>query len=283
MRNKNRESAAKRLADYLVRSCFDANARYEFNQNSRPDTAIVLGTGWGDACNIKKIWSTPLSKLRGFESLGELEGHKRSLIFGKISGRYVWVLSGRVHLNEAPADPEIYNMVRLQIELLCRLGVKNFILTNAAGSLHEGIRVGNLLVADGFITLFAPPMPLWAGEFCSPEDCLDSRLCELAVSAGEGLLRVHQGAYAMVRGPFFEGRKYDKEMLRKNGASVVGMSTLPESCVASLYKDEGAKVVCISFITNTDSEEHSHLENVARAKESSTKLGLYLERLIVQA
>ena len=228
------------------------------------------------------FWETPLARLPGLASLGLLEGHDRTLKYAKLNGKSIWVLPGRIHINEAPDNPSIFKMVRLQTELLMQLGVRNLILTNAAGSLSCDIKVGDIVVADGYVTLFAPKMPLWAGEFCSPEDTLDKDLRQLALKAAEGLIDAHQGGYAMVQGPFFEGRKYDKAILRMVGASTVGMSTVPESCIASLYKDEGVKVLALSFITNTDSEDHSHEENVKRAKASSVKLGQLIERIVAK-
>lgn len=269
MRNHARELAAK-----IAALSIDSIGQHETR------TAIVLGTGWGDALDMDVLSEWSLKDIPGFDSLGDLAGHKRKLIYGKIGDEYVWILSGRVHLNEAPDNPNIYSMVRLQIEMLFHLGVRKLILTNAAGSLSEVVKVGDIVIADGFVTLFAPDMPLWAGEFCSPEDSLDYNLIKSATVASFGLIEAYKGAYAMVRGPFFEGRRYDKRILKNTGATVIGMSTLPEACVASLYKDLGVKVVCLSFVTNTDSEEHSHEENLKRAKESSAKLGQYLKNIL---
>ena len=282
MRNKERESVAKsaaRSALQLMRG--DLLDRAQFISDP-PMTAIILGTGWGDALDLEVIHEIPFSYLSQFESLGQLEGHSRKLIYGKLNDKKVLVLSGRVHLNEDPTNLEIPKMVRLQVEMLFHLGVKNLIVTNAAGSLSCDIKVGDLVVADGFLTLNSPAMPLWAGEFCSPEDALDLELRKLAIESAAGLVDVHQGGYAMVRGPFFEGRKYDKAVLRNNGASTVGMSTLPEACIASLYKNEGVKMLAVSFITNTDSEDHSHEENLARVKASAGKLSQFIERIVAK-
>ena len=82
----------------------------------------------------------------------------------------------------------------------------------------------------------------------------------------------------MVRGPFFEGRKYDKTTLARTGASVVGKSVLPEACVASVY--DGVRVLALSFVTNDDVEEHSHEENQRAAKAAAPKLGDFLSEVI---
>ncbi len=247
--------------------------------NRVPDVALVLGTGWGEALRLEHEHHARLDHFSAFNGLAALEGHRRIVACGDVGSKRVIVLRGRVHLNEHPADPDLAMLVRLQVQMMLELGVRRFILTNAAGALRDDVRVGDIVIADGFVTLWAPVMPLYGGEFCSPEDALpgasargDARhLCPSALTA-------RLGGYAMVRGPFFEGRRYDKTLLKATGAACVGMSTVPEACVISLYR--GAKALCLSFITNDDKEEHSHETNVSRAAEKSAYLGEYLERLI---
>ena len=250
-----------------------------------PTVGLVLGTGWGDVLGdylTHQEVEVPFGKLPGFEKLGALDGHRRSVVFGRMAGMPVVALSGRVHLNESH-DPEHWKMVRLQAEMLIKLGVKTLILTCAAGSLVPAARVGNIVAVDGFVTLFAPTMPLLGGEFVSPEDAIDQdlvrRIWNDRVDGGFELVNV-VGSYGMVRGPFFEGRKYDKALLRQCGAHTVGMSMLPEACVAALYADEGVRVLPLAFITNDHSEEHSHEENMRRAKASAAKLGAFLCRAV---
>jgi purine-nucleoside phosphorylase len=249
------------------------------------EIALVLGSGWGDAIELQGAKTVPFTQIPGFAELGDLHGHARRAECGELSGKKVVVLRGRIHLNEAPCDQKLAEMVRLQIEMLAKLGVEKIVLTAAVGALNKGAtgvpyRVGDICVIDGFATLFAPDMPLYAGEFCSPEDALDPDMSEIALKAAsetKPLLTAHHGGYAMVRGPFFEGRKYDKPTLAATGARVVGMSTFPETCIASLY---GLKVLAISFVTNDDLAAHSHVANVARAKESGSALGDYLTRIV---
>lgn len=245
-----------------------------------PDVAVVLGTGWGDALRWdEEPVGVAMSDLRGFEQLGELHGHRRWVLYGTIEGKTVVALQGRVHVHESPFDTVIYPMVRLQTEMLMQLGVRQVILTAAAGSLRDGLLAGDFMVVDGFISLFAPAMPLF-GEFESPEDTLDQAWRELALEVVDDIThRPQSGGYAMVRGPHFEGRKYDKRILASCGASSVGMSTLPEASIAMLYK---AKVLALNFITNSAVEEHSHEVNTRRAKSKAKRMGRILRRLITQ-
>ncbi len=236
---------------------------------------LVLGTGWdvlsGAANNLISFSDIP-----GFSDLEQLDGHARQLLFGNILGRQVLVLRGRIHLNEAPNNSNIARIVRLQIEMLFKLGVKKIIVTSAVGSLDRTLEVGSIAVIDGFVTVYAPDMPLWAGEFCSPDDTLSKEMMKIAIDV-QGKLKAQEAGHVMLRRPFFEGRRYDKQLLIASGAKVVGMSMLPEACIAALY---GVEFLGLGFITNTHFETHSHEDNLARAKKSAKFLKKYLIKII---
>jgi len=267
MRNGQREQEAMLAAMFI---------RKLFRTRMRPRIGVILGTGWGDTLPITNGTFCSFKDIPGFTALDTLEGHHRELVIGRVADKGVAVLRGRVHLNEAPHDPSIAKMVRLQTEMLFHLGVKKLIVTSAVGSLRGALDVGQIAVVNGFVTVFAPDMPLWAGEFCSPEDALSLALRKIAHEE-RGQLVTKEVGHVMVRGPFFEGRNYDKPLLAQTGAGVVGMSMLPEACVAALY---GIPVLGLGFVTNDDMEAHSHEENQARAKAKSEHLGGFLTHIV---
>jgi purine-nucleoside phosphorylase len=249
-------------------------------KDASPEVALILGTGWGDTLEMKVEAEAPLKQLPGFEKLGSLDGHRRMLSYGRIAGRPAVALRGRIHLNESH-DPDHWMMVRLQAEMLVKLGARRLILTNAAGSLSPRVRVGDIVLADGFLLAFAPPLPLVGGEFVSPEDAIDRDFVDGAFDASSDLCGlVKRGGYAMLRGPAFEGRRYDKALLASSGASVVGMSTVPEAAVAALYAEDGVRVVPVSYVTNSAHEDHSHEENCRRAKADAPRLGSFLTGIV---
>jgi len=269
MRNQEAENRARQAA---------ACIRQRFSLTEDVRIGVILGTGWGEVLRLENAQELPFAEIPGFEDLPPgVEGHARKLVFGTIGDRPVLALKGRLHLNEHPVGAALCQMVRLQVEMLLHLGVEALILTNAVGGLATRVEVGDIVIVDGFVTLFAPPMPLYGGEFCSPEDALNKKLQRLALGWGEPL-DVKTGGLVMVRGPFFEGRKYDKGNLARTGASMVGMSVLPEACVAALY--EGVRVLALSFVTNDDIEEHSHDDNQRAAKAAAAKLGGFLTEVI---
>lgn len=272
MKSNNKSATLK-----YARSLASALKR-EVTGEQAPDVGVILGTGWGDCLKLKNERSRSLCSLDPrFADLEDVAGHQRVVSYGMIGKRRVIALRGRIHLNEHPNSVELYMHVRLQVQMLLELGVRTFILTNAAGSLRDDVRVDNVVVADGFVTLFAPDMPLFGGEFRSPEDILSPELRALALKVCPSQLRPIAGGYAMVRGPQFEGRKYDKPLLRLSRAACVGMSTVPEACLIALY---GGQALSLSFITNDDVEEHSHETNQERAEAKSDLLGKYLAAII---
>lgn len=274
VRNAQREAEARCAADYIIR-CIDVGL-----VQSKPQIpiGIVLGTGWGDVLELERAVEISFNKIPGFDGLGALEGHARLLVVGKLNGKLIIALRGRVHLNEAPASPSVARMVRLQTETLFKLGVRTLIVTSAIGSLRGALEVGQIAVVNGFVTLYAPEMPMYAGEFVSPDDTLDPALQAIAHDE-RGELVTKTVGHVMVRGPFFEGRRYDKALLAASGAGVVGMSMLPEACIAALYN---ARMLGLGFVTNDDIAEHSHDENQRRAKAAASHLRSFLERIIAR-
>ncbi len=102
---------------------------------------LVLGTGWGDALKLVDERTVDFGQLPGFEGLADLPGHERKVVYGRHSGISVVALRGRVHVNESFTTPDALKMVRLQIEMLEALGVRDLVLTAAVGSLDERISV----------------------------------------------------------------------------------------------------------------------------------------------
>lgn len=271
MRNKEREEAACAAASYISNTITELYTGLD----TKNPIGLVLGTGWGNVLKIKNKYRIPFSDIPGFSKLEKIEGHARELIIGQIDDKFVLVLSGRIHLNEAPFDPRIPEMVRLQVEMLFHLGVKNLVVTSAVGSLDNFVKVGSVVTIGSFLTLYAPVMPLWASEFYAPESAISKDLNAIAWQESQDELCNKEVCHAMVRGPFFESFT-DKKLLSSVGAQVVGMSMLPEACIAAIY---GVNFLGLGFVTN-DMFGHSHEENLQKAKEASPLLGEYLTRIV---
>jgi purine nucleoside phosphorylase len=262
------QKAAQHAADCI---------RQQLTPDRAPTVALVLGTGWGKTLRLENERALPFKKIPSLDGLGRLEGHDRVVVCGDVNGRRVIALRGRAHMNEHPTSKKIPRIVRLQIQALCELGVRTFILANAVGGVDGTTKVGDVVVADGVIMLFAGVMPLFVGEFCSPDQLLTADLQDLAVSCAPYDLNVQTGVYSMIRGSAFESGP-DKAILRMLGAKTVGMSLLPELHVVALYPK--TRAVCLSLVTDAVDEVPEHSTNQARAAEKAELLGEYLECLV---
>ncbi|MEK7993736.1 MAG: hypothetical protein AAB403_08030 [Planctomycetota bacterium] len=257
----------------------------------RPDetiqTALVLGTGWADAFSLKVDHTVAMQDLIGtdhdnpFVHVDALDGHARRYEIGKVNGRRVLVLRGRVHMNEFVFNPAGKLAVRMQIELLIRLGAKTLILTTGVGSLKPEIEVGSVVFFDGWVSSWSEEMPLFAGEFKDPEEAIRiETVGELTAVAHTGFedLSLHVGSHVYWHGPHFEGRARDKKRMADAGGSCVSMSVKTEVAVSRLYED--VRTIPMGFVCNSPFEamDHKHHRDVARA--AAPKLGALLECLI---
>jgi purine-nucleoside phosphorylase len=210
------------------------------------------------------------------------DGHAGNLIVGSLGARDVAIFQGRVHCHDGLPPSEVAFGVRMMI----LAGVKHLIVTNAAGSIREGIGVGDLMVIDNHVSLFLPQDPALhlehpqLGEKFYPQtDPYDQRLGDLfleeATRRGWGK-SCHRGVYCFLPGPRYESRA-DIKFLRTMGvADAVGMSTVPE-VLAGLQMSRGAlRVLGVSTITNVAAglshEDPNHEEVKAAGIEAAPRL-----------
>ena len=90
---------------------------------------------------VENAVAIPFADIPGFVR-STVEGHAGQLVFGEIEGKPVVVQQGRFHYYEG------YDMeqVTLPIRTYHVLGLKNLILTNAAGSLNPDMQPGSLML-----------------------------------------------------------------------------------------------------------------------------------------
>ena len=136
--------------------------------------------------------------------------------------------------------------VRTAVAAGCRVVV----LTNAAGGIRDGLRVGQpVLISDhlnltGRSPLTGPPPPDgYPSRFTDLTDLYAERLRALAARADPSLA---EGVYAALPGPHYE-TPAEIRMLRTAGADLVGMSTALEAIAA---RHLGAEVLGISLVSN---------------------------------
>jgi purine-nucleoside phosphorylase len=222
---------------------------------SRGAIGVVLGTGLGGiAARLGSAWSLDAA-VTGWLARSTATGHAGRVAGGTVRGRPVVVLQGRVHAYEGfPTET-----LRRGVELLAALGARTVLLTNAAGGLRSDMRPGELVVLTDHIDLVrrsavaAPDRPVY-----------DADLADLAVaSTRRAGAAARKGVYAYVLGPSYETRA-EYRMLRRIGADVVGMSTVPEAQAARRL---GLRVAAVSVVTNVarpDAAGQTDAEDVCR-------------------
>ena len=219
-----------------------------------PQCAIVLGTGLGGVIDSMTVAGSLLYQQIPHYPGTTVAGHDGRLVWGTWTGRPVVVLQGRLHLYEghAPLD------VSFPIRLLAGLGVKQLIVTNAAGGLNLGFRAGDLMLIRDHINLLGsnpltgPNVEAWGVRFPDMTEPYSRRLQRLlSEAAGAAGISLRSGVYVGVPGPSLETAA-ETRFLRQIGADAVGMSTILE-VIAAVHA--GIEVLGVSVITNVNNPD----------------------------
>lgn len=214
-----------------------------------PDVAIVLGSGLGDfADDLSDPRSIPYADIPHWPTTS-IVGHAGRVVYGTHKGRRVLALAGRAHFYEGHSMATVTFATRV----LGILGIRNLILTNAAGGINLAFKPGSLMLIDDHINLMGTNPLAGANDerfgprFPDMSEVYSVRLRALATEAGEGLdVPLVRGVYVALHGPSYE-TPAEIRYLRTIGADAVGMSTVPEALVA---RHMGMEVLGISCITN---------------------------------
>ena len=221
----------------------------------RPRVGIVLGSGLGAAAEaVTEPAILPYREIPHFPQT-TVEGHSGRIVAGRLGGAPVVAMQGRVHFYEGYTPQH----VAFPMRVLGALGVRAVVLTNAAGGIAEGYRVGELvLLADhinmmGWNPLSGPNDARFACaagaglRFFDMTEAYSQRLRARArEAAAEEGFEMKEGIYLATPGPTFE-TPAEIRAFRTLGATLVGMSTVPETLVA---RHMGMEVLGISCVTN---------------------------------
>jgi len=214
-----------------------------------PQTALILGSGLGDfADTLGDAVAMPYTDLPNWPA-STVVGHSGKLVVGAVAGRRVAALAGRVHAYEGHPLSTVVFATRV----MGRLGVRELVVTNAAGGVNTGFGRGALMVIDDHINLLgANPLmgendDRFGTRFPDMTEVYSRRLRRIAdqAAAAKGLSVTH-GVYAALGGPSYE-TPAEIRYLRVIGADAVGMSTVPEAIAA---RHMGLEVLGLSCITN---------------------------------
>lgn len=253
--------------------------------------AIVLGSGLGAVADgVDNPAIVSYSEIPHFPQ-STVEGHSGRIVAGRLGGVPVIVMQGRVHYYEGYSPQQ----VTFPMRVLGMLGVRAVVLTNAAGGIQQGYGVGQLvMISDhinqmGWNPLLGPNEPSFAVckgaglRFFDMTEAYSKRLRALAqqVATEEGFA-LAEGVYLATPGPSFE-TPAEIRAFRVLGATLVGMSTVPETIVA---RHMGIEVLGISCVTNLASglsdRPLSHEEVSETGKKVEARLAALLSRLAPQ-
>jgi purine-nucleoside phosphorylase len=229
------------------------------NEGWRPQVSIVLGTGLDSIVDLLENPSVvPFENLIGLP-LPQRGLHKGEFHFGNIGKTRVMIQLGRTHWYEGYSLQETC----IPIWMSKMMGCESQILTNAVGSMNPTMLPGSLVVLKDHINLI-PDNPLRGDN--NPElgprfpdmfDTYDKTLRGKLAAAyykdkPEHWPSLREGKMVAVGGPNLE-TPMEYKMLRRLGADVVGMSTVPEAIVGVHC---GLKTLAISTVTDLCTPAH---------------------------
>ncbi len=218
-----------------------------------PAAGVILGSGLGGlAERIEQPVVIPYEEIPYFPA-SRVPGHPGRLVVGALpvgeASVPIVAMQGRVHGYEGWSAEEVAFGARV----LCGLGVRALLVTNAAGGVNPTFAPGDLVRIVDHLNL-SGQNPL-AGEnderlgprFPDLSDAWHPRLgAFLDEAAAESGVSLRTGVYACMPGPSYE-TPAEVRMLRVLGADLVGMSTVPEVIVA---RHMGVPVAGLSVVTN---------------------------------
>jgi purine-nucleoside phosphorylase len=223
----------------------------------RPVVAMILGSGLGAfADRLTDAVAIPYAEIPSF-AVSTVIGHAGKLVVGKdpASGLQVAALQGRVHAYEGHSLETVVHPART----LVALGARTVLVTNAAGGVRRDLTPGDIVVLRDHLNLLGqnplsgPNDDRLGPRFPDMSYAYDPSLRELARSAaadvpelGRSWTELPEGVYACLPGPSYE-TPAEIEMLRRMGADLVGMSTVPEVIAA---RHMGARCLGLSCVTN---------------------------------
>lgn len=214
-----------------------------------PEVGIILGTGLGDFAHaLDGEVVVPYEDIPHFPH-STVESHAGELHLGRLAGRPVAVMRGRVHFYEG------YDMreVGFPVRVLKALGCSTLIVTNACGGMNPDFAPGQIVVTTDHINLMGSSPLIGPNDdelgprFPDMSEPYARVLVKLAESVALDLkIPLQRGVFVAVHGPTLETAA-EYRFLRAIGADVVGMSLVPETIVAV---HGGQRVLAFNVVTD---------------------------------
>jgi purine-nucleoside phosphorylase len=252
--------------------------------NQKPKIAIILGSGLGDFANtLTGIVRISTSQIPNYPT-STVEGHEGFLVFGKVENVPILAVQGRTHFYEGYT----INKVAYVVRLMGVLGIKIFLVTNAAGGVNRQFNPGDLMIiVDHINFLFQNPL---RGSVVPPEDRFpdmhhnyDPELINLIEQTGiDSGIPLKKGVLFVSSGPSYETAA-EIRMVARLGGDAVSMSTVPEVLVARARKIKAAGISCITnMATGISQSPLKHEEVTEIANQVKDKFQKLVSEVIVR-
>lgn len=254
-------------------------------KNFKPEIALITGSGLaGSIPSLDKKMTIPYATIPGFLR-STVPGHTGNLIFGVYKGRNIVVMQGRFHYYEGHPMKDL----AISIRTLKMLGVEKLLVSAAVGSMDMKLKPGSLCVLKDHINFMCNnPLignydPAFGPMFFDLTTAYDKQMRKTALAAAKKThITAGEGVYLSVTGPNFETPS-EIQLFKKWGATVVGMSVVPEVLVA---RQCGIAVLGLAWVTNMgcgiSKMPISHEETIQETKKIEGKFKNLLEILFVK-
>ena len=252
-------------------------------KNFKPEMALITGSGLAGSIPVldKKI-VIKYADIPGFLR-STVPGHTGNLIFGIYKGRKLVIMQGRFHYYEGYPMKDL----AISIRTLFMLGVKKLIVSAAVGSLDPKLTPGSLCVLNDHINFTAHnPLidnydPVFGPRFFDLSTAYTERLRKITLAACKKIkLNAKEGTYFAVIGPNFE-TPAEIRAFKTLGATVVGMSVVPEVLVACQC---GMEILGLACVTNMAcgmaKGALSHKQTIEETKKIEGKFKALLEQIL---
>lgn len=265
---------------------FKYKSTFEFIQkkfSTKPDLAIILGSGLGDFADSFKNSSTIFTSDIPSYPHSTVIGHKGAIALVNYAGKNVILFSGRIHFYEG------YKLSQclLPIHLIKELNCDKLILTNAAGGINKNFIPGDLMLASSFngfgikkefAELFGVGSDSAVNNFRNlPAESLNLKIKS---SAEEEKIIIKEGVYWFTKGPSYETPS-EVRMIKKFGGDAVGMSTVHEAFYSALLGIQTSSISCITnFASGISKQKLSHFEVTETASRIKSKFEVLLKSII---
>ncbi len=247
------------------------------------EAGIILGSGLGDLCDdIEDEVVIPFTDIPYFPQ-STVKGHSGELVIGKKHGKNLLLMNGRVHFYEGYSMKEI----AFPIWVMKEIGIKNLLITNAAGGLNKTFRPGDIMIITDHLNFMGTNPLIGSNDqeigprFPAMTEAHPREMIALAEkSAAEINLHVMKGVYVAITGPVYETTAMSK-FQRLIGGDAVGMSTVPELIAATHAGMNNLAISCITdIVRDNPGDALTHEEVIAVAKKTRPKFIKFMKQII---